>query len=86
MPCRASVRQRLLEQLVRARVDELVGQLDLGLGDGGVEHGLLELALDRALLGLAQPGGDVLAQLGERVEPAGLGGEVVVELGQLAWP
>ncbi len=73
---------RLLEQLVGARVDELVGHLDLGLGDGGVEHRLLELALDRALLGLAQPRGDVLAQLGERVEAAGLGRELVVELGQ----
>ena len=75
-------RQGLLEQLVGLRVNELVGQLHLGLGDGGVDHGLLELALDRALLGLLEPSGDVLAQLRNRVEPARVGGELVVELGQ----
>ena len=36
------------------RVDELVGHLDLGVRDGGVERGLAELGLDRALLGLAR--------------------------------
>ena len=67
---------------MRARVNELVGHLDLGLGHRGVEHRLLELALDRALVGLAQARGDVLAQLRERVEAGRLGGELVVELGQ----
>ena len=67
---------------MRARVNQLVGHLDLGLGDRRVDHGLLELALDRPLVGLAQALGDVLAQLGQRVEPGRLGGELVVELGQ----
>ena len=53
MPCGPSAVDRLLEQLVGARVDELVRQLDLRLLDGGVEHRLLKLALDRVLLGLA---------------------------------
>ena len=49
---------------------------------GGVEHGLAELGLDALLLALGEPLADVVAQLVERVE-AGLGGELVVELGQL---
>ena len=47
--------------------------VDLGLADRRLDHGLLELALDRALVGLAQALGDVLAQLGQRVEPGRLG-------------
>ena len=45
--------------------------------------GLAELGLGALLVGLAQLRGDVLAQLVERVEAGGVGGEVVVELGQL---
>ena len=75
--------QHPVPQLARARVDERVGHVDGRLGDGGVEHRLAELGLDRALLGLAQLVADVLAQLVERVEAGGLGGELVVELGQL---
>ncbi len=67
---------------MRARVNQLLGNLDLGLGDRRLEHGLLELALDRPLVGFAQPAGDVLAQLGQRVEARRLGRELVVELGQ----
>ena len=67
---------------MRARVHELVGQLDLRLVGRRLDDGRLELALDRGLVRLAQPGRDVLAQLGERLKPARLGGEVVVELRQ----
>ena len=49
---------------------------------GRVERRLAELGLDLRGLGLGEPLADVLAQLVERVE-AGLGGEVVVELGKL---
>ena len=63
-------------------MDQRPGNVDRGLADGGLEHRLLELALDRLLLALAQARGDVLAQLGEAVEAGGLGGELVVELGQ----
>ena len=82
MPCRASDEKRLLEQLVRAGVDQLLRKLDLGLVGGGLDHRLLELALDGVLVGVAQAAGDVLAQLVERVELRRLGGEVVVELGE----
>ena len=58
------------------------GHLDLRAGGDGVEHVALELALDVVLLVLLQARGDVLAQLGERVEAGRVGGEVVVELGQ----
>src|SRR5207302_918923 len=47
-----------------------------------VEHGVLELALDRPRVELLQAAGEIVAQLLQRVEAAGLGGEVVVELGQ----
>ena len=40
--------------LVRLRVHELVGHVELGLGHHRVDGGLAELLLDRALLGLAQ--------------------------------
>ena len=65
-----------------ARVDELLGNLDLGFGRDRVEHVALELALDRALVRLPESAGDVLAQLGERVEARDVRGEVVVEFGQ----
>src|SRR3954454_23329908 len=70
-------------QLAGARLDERVGHLDRRVVDDGVEHGFAELRLDALLVGLAQLAGDVLAQLVERVEAGGVGGEVVVELGQL---
>ena len=70
--------QGLLQQLVRASVNELVGQLDLGLVDGGFQHRLLEFPLDRALVVLTQPGADVLAQLLQAVEARRLAGEFVV--------
>ena len=81
----ALVRERvehLVPQLARARLDQRVGDVDRRAGHGGVEHRLAELGLDTALLALGEPLADVVAQLVERVE-AGLGGEVVVELGQL---
>ena len=64
------------------RVNQLVRHLDLGAGGDRVEHVALELMLDRVLLVLRQARGDVLAQLGERVEAGRVGGEVVVQLGQ----
>ena len=51
-------------------------------GDGGVDRGLAELGLDVARLRLGEALADVVAQLVERVE-ARLGGELVVEAGQL---
>jgi hypothetical protein len=48
-----------------------------------VEHRPLELVLDLVLLLLLQPRRDVLAQLSQRVHPGRVGGELVVELGQL---
>src|SRR5215218_5740759 len=74
--------QHLLPQLARARLDQRLGDVDLRVRDGGVEHGLAELRVDAALLGLGQPLADVLAQLVERVE-AGLGRELVVDRRQL---
>ena len=73
---------RLVDDLVRSRVHELVRQLNRRLVGGGLQDGLLELALDRGLVGLPQPGGDVVAQLLQRVKAAGLGGELVIELGE----
>ena len=67
---------------VRAGLDQRLGHLDGRGADGGVDRGLAELGLDLALLRLGEALADVLAQLVERVE-AGLGGEVLVELGQL---
>ena len=63
-------------------VDQLVWQLDLSGIGGRLEDRLLELPLDRVLIGLTEPLGDVVAQLGERVEAASLEGELVVEVGQ----
>ena len=52
----------------------------VGLGGGGVDRGLAELAVDRrAPAARAAALRDVLAQLVERVVAAGLHGEVVVE-------
>ena len=56
--------------------------LDVGGGDRGVHRGLAELALDLALLRLADALLELGAQLVERVVAAGLDGEVVVQLGQ----
>ena len=66
-----------------ARVNQLVGHLDFGLCDRRLEHRLLELALERAGVDLLEALGDVLAQLRERVEAGSLGGEVIVDLGQV---
>src|SRR3954447_14157893 len=73
----------LVVELVRARVDEGVGQVDLRLARGGVEHRLAELGSDLLLLALAQAVAEVVAQLLERVEAGGVDGEVVVELGEV---
>jgi hypothetical protein len=61
-------------------MDEVVRQVDLRLLGRGVDDRLPELGIDRALVGVLELGLDVSAQLVERVEAAGLGGEVVVEL------
>ena len=50
--------------------------------DGGVDGGDAEVLLGALVDRLADPFGDVGAQLLERLELRGLGGEVVVELGQ----
>ena len=85
-PCRSPAGEcgeRLLHHLVGARVHQRVGHLD---GRRCRRPPAARPPRTRARsccsLGLAQLGGDVLAQLGERVELGGLGGEVVVELGQ----
>ena len=52
------------------------------LGRGGVDRGDAEVLLDALADRLGEALGDVRAQLLERVELRGLGGEVVVELGQ----
>ena len=68
----------------RARAStSVVGHLDRRVGDDGVEHGLAELGLDARSSASRSLARDVLAQLVERVEAGGVGGEVVVELGQL---
>jgi hypothetical protein len=64
-------------------VNQLVRHVDLGLGDRGLDDRILELALERAGVDLAQPVGDVLAQLADRVELAVVGGELVVGLRQV---
>jgi hypothetical protein len=68
---------------VRASVDERLGDLDGRPVGDRLQDGLLELMLDAVPVGLTQLGGEILAQLGERVEVRGLGGELVVELGQV---
>src|SRR4051812_23611767 len=62
-------------------VDHVVRDVDLRLRDDRVERGLAELVAHPALVELADPARDVLAQLVERVEAAGLQRELVVELG-----
>src|SRR4051812_45673798 len=69
--------------LARPRLDERLGHLDGRLVDDGVEHRLAELRLDAVVVGLAELRADVLAELFEGVEPGGVGGELVVELGEL---
>ncbi len=75
-----------LPALARAGGDELVGQLDRRRGDRGVDRGDAEVLLGALVDRLADALGDVGAQLLERVELGGLGGEVVVELGQDLFP
>ena len=57
--------------------------VDRRVGGSGVDDVLAELALELLSLELGDLRRDLLAHLGERVEAAGVGGEVVVELGQL---
>ena len=76
-------RERVLEQLVRAGMDQPVGHLDLGLGHRRLDHRILVLAFECARVDLLEALADVLAQLRERVEAGGLGREVVVGLGQV---
>ena len=63
-------------------MDQLLGDVDLCLGGGGVDRRLAELGLNRALVGLAQSRLDLAAQFVERVEATGLDRELVVQLGQ----
>ena len=68
----------------RARASTSVsGTSTVASRDDGVEHGLAELGLDARARRPRARLRDVLAQLVERVEAGGVGGEVVVELGQL---
>ena len=83
MPCARSIALGALPHLLGARGHEVVREVEVGLRDGGVDGGLAELVLDRVLLRVLELVLDVGAQLVERVELARLGGEVVVELGQL---
>src|ERR1019366_5036892 len=52
----------------------------------GVQHGVAKLALDGARVGLEQPGTQVLAQLGQRVEAGRVDSEVVIDLRQHLLP
>ncbi len=81
-PCCWKRRGGHVPHLVRLGVHQLVRHVDLGRGGHGVDGGLAELALDRVLLRLAQARADVLRQLVEGVEAAGLDRQVVVQLGQ----
>src|SRR5581483_377358 len=54
-------RQRLRDQLVRTRVNELLRDLYLRVLDRGVDHRLLELSLYGSFVRLAQPLRDVIA-------------------------
>src|ERR687894_642342 len=74
--------RHLLPELVRLGVHELVRDLDRGALNRRVDDRLAELVLDRLLVALDQPPAQVVAQLGERVEPARLERQVVVGLGQ----
>ena len=83
MPWRASAVEHLLEQLVRARVDERVGHLDLGLGDGGVERRPRSNSRSTARSSASRSRVAMSSRSSaERVEAGRLGGELVVELGQ----
>ena len=59
------------------------GNSTVAFSASGVERGLAEALGDLSLEDLAYPALDLLAELGNGVELGGLGGEVVVELGQL---
>ena len=63
--------------------DELVRDLDARAAGGRVHRGLAELLVGAAARRPRRSATDLVAQLGERVELRGLGGEVVVEVGQL---
>src|SRR5436305_14554443 len=65
---------------MRTCVHELLGYVDVGLGYGGVVHGLLELPADSEFLERAQSHRDVLAQLIECLKTTGLRCELVVDL------
>ena len=71
-----------LPDLGGPRVDDLLGNLDLGAGDGGLEGGVAEGVLGAVLECVPEPMLDVGAKLPEGVEVGVVGGEVVVEVGQ----
>jgi hypothetical protein len=63
---------QLLEHLVGAGVDEVVRDVDRGVGDRRVDDRLAELVLDALAVGLLEPRPDVGLQLVERVEAGGV--------------
>ena len=83
MPRRASPRAAWFHISRRLGRDQLGRDVDRRVRRGGVDDVLAELALELLALDLGDLRGDLLAHLGERVEAARVGGEVVVQLGQL---
>ena len=83
MPCAAQHALGPLPHLLGARRHEVVRERQLRVRGGRVDRGLAELVLDRVLLRVLELVLDVGAQLVDGVELARLGGEVVVQLGQL---
>ena len=82
MPRPVSWRSTRLPALLGAGGDDLLGSSTVGPVDGGIDRGDAEVLLDPLPHRLAELRADVGAQLLERVELGGLGGEVVAEVGQ----
>ncbi len=82
MPRPASWRSTRSQRSAARAATSSSGSSTVAAVDRGVDRGDPEVLLGALADRLAEPLGDVGAQLLERVELGGLGGEVVVELGQ----
>ena len=69
--------EHAVEQLAGARVNERLGQVDLGVLGDGVEHGLAELFLSLVAVGSEHLRREIFAQLGDCFEPSRLVRELV---------